>query len=171
MIRQFKQFTMDKPFTQPVRMTKRSNGYDFIVPEDITLPPKQITLIPLNVAVEFGGNDECLLLLDRSSNPIKRGIKLANSVGLIDNDYEGEIMYQAYNMNTEPYVVKAGDRICQGIFVETKRLVAGLDNCAENERGEGGHGSTGSTLSNETLDDFHSMLDENKDVFERLADK
>lgn len=97
------------------------------------------TLVHTGVC-SFMDNDEVLEIYSRSSNP-KKGLVLANSVGIIDADYRGEIMFAFYNFMPDDLVVKAGERIGQGIFKKFLRP----DNCIVNdvERGTGGFGSTG----------------------------
>ena len=89
-------------------------------------------------------DDEVFLLYNRSSNPGKKGLILANSVGVIDKDYygnpdnDGHVMFAFYNIKSEPVEIKKGDVIGQGIF--QKYLVTDNDS-AEGER-VGGFGST-----------------------------
>ena len=89
-------------------------------------------------------DDEVLILANRSSNPGKKGLILANSIGVIDKDYygnpdnDGHIMFAFYNIKDEDIEIKKGDCIGQAIF--QKYLVADDDN-AEGER-TGGFGST-----------------------------
>jgi dUTP pyrophosphatase len=89
-------------------------------------------------------DDEVLLLYNRSSNPGKKGLILANSVGVIDKDYygnvdnDGHIMFAFYNIKDEDIEIKKGDAIGQAVF--QKYLVTD-DDCAKGER-TGGFGST-----------------------------
>ena len=127
----------------PERSTKKSAGYDFFAIEDIVCKSHEITMIPTGVKAKFP-DDETLLLFNRSSNPKKKGLILANSVGVIDKDYygnvdnDGHIMFAFYNIKDEDVVIKKGDAIGQGIF--QKYLVTEDDN-AQGER-VGGFGST-----------------------------
>ena len=128
----------------PERSTAKSAGYDFYVQEDIVCKSHEITLVKSGVKAFFSDN-ETLLLFNRSSNPKKKGLIILNGVGVIDADYvnnpdnEGEIGGLFYNMTNEDVVLKAGDKMMQGIFVEFK--VTDDDN-ATGER-TGGFGSTG----------------------------
>lgn len=134
----------------PARSTKNSAGYDIEAAEDIVvpsiwnMPEKKPTFVKTGIKA-YMGEDEVLYLYNRSSNPGKKGLVMANSVGVVDSDYynnpdnEGHIMFAFYNFFTEDTVIKKGDRIGQGIFA--KFLKADGDN-ADADR-TGGFGSTG----------------------------
>lgn len=128
----------------PERSTAKSAGYDFFVPEDIVCKAHEITMVKSGVKAYFP-DDETLLLFNRSSNPKKKGLIILNGVGVVDADYadnqdnEGEIAGLFYNMRDEDIILKAGEKMMQGIFV--KYGVIEADN-AEGER-TGGFGSTG----------------------------
>ena len=101
------------------------------------------TLVKTGVKA-YMGEDEALILANRSSNPGKKGLILANSIGVVDSDYygnkdnDGHIMFAFYNIKEEDIEIKKGDAIGQAIF--QKYLVADEDS-AEAVR-EGGFGST-----------------------------
>ena len=101
------------------------------------------TLVPTGIKVKMP-RDNCLMLFNRSSNPLKRNLILANGTGIIDSDYynnktnEGEIFGSFYNVSTKPYLIRKGDRIMQGIF-QPYLLVS--DDHSNNQR-TGGFGST-----------------------------
>lgn len=128
----------------PKRSTAKSGGYDFFVQEDIVCKSHEITLVKTGIKAKFP-DDEVLLLFNRSSNPKKKGLIIPNGVGVVDADYynnpdnEGEIGGLFYNMLDEDVVLKAGDKMMQGIFV--KYGITDSDN-ATGERA-GGFGSTG----------------------------
>ena len=136
----------DKGINLPVRKTRHSAGYDVEAAEDIVIPMftpgAKPTLIPTGLKA-YCMEDECYLLLNRSSGP-KKGFILANSVGLIDSDYygnpdnDGHIMFAFYNIKDEDVEIKKGDAIGQAIF--QKYLVTDADD-ASGER-VGGFGST-----------------------------
>lgn len=140
--------TKDQPFALPKRSTAKSAGYDFINPETIEIPPYTLgskpVLVPTGVKVKMP-DDEFLMLVNRSSNPKKKNLVIPNSMGIIDADYyenpdnDGEMMFAFYNVGTEPVVIKAGEKLGQGIFVKY-----GItdDDDAKGER-LGGFGSTG----------------------------
>lgn len=131
----------------PIRKTKGAAGYDFEAAEDTVVPSfkkgMNPTLIPTGIKA-YMLSDEVLYLYNRSSNPKKKGLVLANSVGVIDSDYyenpdnDGHIMFAFYNIKEEDIVIKKGETIGQGVF--SKYLVIDDDN-AEGER-TGGFGST-----------------------------
>lgn len=131
-------------FDLPKRSTRNSAGYDFIVPEDTICKSKEITLVKTGVKAYFP-DDETLLLFNRSSNPKKKGLIILNGVGVVDSDYadnednEGEIAGLFYNMRDEDVVLKAGEKMMQGVFV--KYSIVDNDT-AQGER-TGGFGSTG----------------------------
>ena len=131
----------------PVRKTKYSAGYDVEAAEDIIIPSFKKGMKPTLVKTgikAYMGEDEVLILANRSSNPGKKGLILANSIGVIDSDYygnpdnDGHIMFAFYNIKDEDVEVKKGDAIGQAIF--QKFLVAD-DDFASGMR-MGGFGST-----------------------------
>ena len=137
----------DKGINLPERKTKYSAGYDIEAAEDTVIPSFKKGINPTLVKTgikAYMPNDEVILLYNRSSNPKKKGLILANSVGVIDKDYygnqdnDGHIMFAFYNIKEEDIIIKKGESIGQAIF--QKYLIADND-CAEGER-KGGFGST-----------------------------
>ena len=136
----------DKEISLPVRHTEFSAGYDIAAAIDIVIPKgKKPVLVPTGLKA-YMLDDEVLYLFNRSSNPVKRGLVLANGVGVIDKDYygnsdnDGHIFFSFYNSTEEDIMIHKGDMIGQGIF--SKYLVVD-DDQASGER-LGGFGSTGS---------------------------
>ena len=134
----------------PIRKTKYSAGYDIEAAEDVVIPSFKEGMAPTMVKTglkAYMQEDEYLKLCNRSSNPKKKGLILANSIGVVDSDYygnvdnDGHIMYAFYNIKDEDIVIKKGETIGQAIF--EKFLVADGD-VAEGER-TGGFGSTSNT--------------------------
>ena len=131
----------------PVRSTKNSAGYDVEAAEDCVIPAfkpgQKPTLVKTGIKA-YMESDEVLILANRSSNPGKKGLILANSIGVVDSDYygnpdnDGHIMYAFFNFKAEDMEIKKGDRIGQAIF--QKYLVTD-DDIAQGER-TGGFGST-----------------------------
>ena len=131
----------------PVRKTKYSAGYDIEAAEDVVVPSfkkgANPTLIKTGLKA-YMQDDEVLILANRSSNPKKKGLILANSIGVIDKDYygnpdnDGHIMFAFYNIKEEDIEIKKGECIGQGMF--QKYLITDDDN-AQGER-MGGFGST-----------------------------
>ena len=140
----------DKGINLPKRSTKYSAGYDFEAAEDVTIPSFKPGMAPTLIKTgikAYMQDDEMLCLYNRSSNPKKKGIVLANSVGIVDKDYygneenDGHIMFAVWNFKDEDIKVEKGERIGQGIF--QKYLVIDDDESTvkNNIRG-GGFGST-----------------------------
>ena len=131
----------------PVRKTKFSAGYDIEAAEDTIIPSfkkgMKPTLVKTGVKA-YMGEDEVLILANRSSNPGKKGLILANSIGVIDSDYygnpdnDGHIMFAFYNIKDEDINIKKGEAIGQGIF--QKFLIT--DNDVTTGKRTGGFGST-----------------------------
>lgn len=136
----------DKGINLPVRKTANSAGYDVEAAEDITIPMFtpgcKPTLIPTGLKA-YCQEDECYLLLNRSSGP-KKGFLMANSVGLIDSDYygnpdnDGHFYFSYFNCSDHDIEVKKGDIIGQVVF--QKYLVVDNDNATGDRTG--GFGST-----------------------------
>ena len=135
----------------PVRSTKNSAGYDVEAAEDCVIPAfkpgQKPTLVKTGIKA-YMESDEVLILANRSSNPGKKGLILANSIGVVDSDYygnpdnDGHIMYAFFNFKAEDIEIKKGERIGQAIF--QKYLVTDND-IAQGER-TGGFGSTNKQL-------------------------
>ena len=135
----------------PVRSTKNSAGYDVEAAEDCVIPAfkpgQKPTLVKTGIKA-YMESDEVLILANRSSNPGKKGLILANSIGVVDSDYyenpdnDGHIMYAFFNFKAEDVEIKKGERIGQAIF--QKYLVTD-DDIAQGER-TGGFGSTNKQL-------------------------
>lgn len=131
----------------PRRSTKNSAGYDVEAAEDTVIPAFKLGQKPILVKTgikAYMEPDEVLILANRSSNPGKKGLILANSIGVVDSDYygnpdnDGHIMFAFYNVKEEDIEIKKGERIGQAIF--QKYLVADND-ISQGER-TGGFGST-----------------------------
>ena len=131
----------------PVRKTKYSAGYDICTPIDITIPSGQRRVIPTGIKAVFE-DDEMeswhLQMYVRSSVGIKDGVVLTNGTGVVDSDYfkaenDGDMMLALMNTSDKLVKYKAGDRICQAVF-----MIHGLtsDDKAVGDR-LGGVGSTG----------------------------
>ena len=137
----------DKNINLPERKTKYSAGYDVEAAEDIIIPSfkkgMKPTLVKTGIKAYMQDN-EYLMLVNRSSNPGKKGLVMANSVGIIDKDYygnpdnDGHFMFAFYNTKDEDIEIKKGDCIGQAIFMPYL-LVDG--DKANGER-TGGFGST-----------------------------
>ena len=128
--------------------THIDSGFDLFVPSTVTIPPGKIALIDMKVkcAVYQGAQlkPSPYYLYPRSSVS-KRGIMLANSVGIIDSGYRGNLMAAFYNTNNDPITIQAGDRIVQICMpaLSTSYSYHLVQELEETERGEAGLGSTG----------------------------
>lgn len=122
-------------YTKPERKTKHSAGYDFYLSEDVEIPPKGFVLAPSNTAVKM--NEDDVMLLFARSSLCKSGIILANGVGVVDADYDGEIMFPLINMSDKTVSFKKGERIAQGVFVNYNTCGDVVSNVRD-----GGFGST-----------------------------
>ena len=128
----------------PKRKTKNSAGYDFESLISATLKPNEIINIPLGIKVALN-EDEALMIIVRSSMGFKYNVRMCNQVGLIDSDYynnidnEGHMWLKIQNHGSEDFVIKKGDRLCQGIII--KYLKTDDDEGTEEIR-QSGFGST-----------------------------
>jgi len=128
----------------PERKTAESAGYDIASAEDVVLAPQEVTLIPTGLKA-FMGIGEYLAVYIRSGISIRNRLLLINGTGIIDSDYynneenEGHIMIAVYNAGKEPFAIRKGERIAQGIFT---RYLLVADDEATGVR-VGGIGSTG----------------------------
>jgi dUTP pyrophosphatase len=128
----------------PSYQTAGSAGFDLAASVDLTIPPGHAVLVPtgLVIAVPAG---HFLGVFARSSTPLKRGLMVANGVGVVDSDYSGpndEIKIPILNFTQSPVAVKQGDRLAQGIilpFVQAEWEEA----AAATGPDRGGFGSTG----------------------------
>ena len=132
----------------PAYATPGSAGLDLRACLDapITLEPGQTTLIPTGLAIHIGDPGLAAIILPRSGLGHKHGIVLGNLVGLIDSDYQGQLMVSCWNRGQTTFVINPMERIAQLVLVPvvqaTFRVVDDFDASA---RGEGGFGSTGKT--------------------------
>ena len=137
----------NKGINLPERKTKFSAGYDVEAAEDVVIPSFKKGANPTLVKTglkAYMGDSEYLMLANRSSNPKKKGLILANSVGIIDKDYyenednDGHFMFAFYNIKDEDILIKKGEIVGQAIFMPF--LMADNDE-AQGTR-KGGFGST-----------------------------
>lgn len=136
----------DQDITLPQRSTAHSAGYDIAAAKDLVIPQfhpgAKPTLIPTGLKA-YCEPDECFFVLNRSSGP-KKGIVLANGVGLIDTDYygnvenDGHFFVLAYNVSDHDLKIKKGERIAQVVF--QKFLT--VDHDRSTGKRQGGIGST-----------------------------
>ena len=105
----------------PLRATVGSAGLDVFaaIDEGILLSKNTIAKIPSGIAIELPSSNYVAFLLARSGLSINHGIILANSVGVIDSDYRGEIIVGLRNCTARDYIINPGDKIAQLIFLKT----------------------------------------------------
>lgn len=133
--------------TVPFYATKGSAGMDLkaCLKESVTLKPLERALIPTGISIHLPGPEFGAFLFARSGLASKHGIALANSVGVVDSDYTGEIKVALVNLSNEEYVVSNGERIAQMVILEVAKANFNVvDTLDDTERGAGGFGSTGS---------------------------
>lgn len=113
--------------------------------EPRTIAPGETAFIPSGIAISIHDPGLVALLVPRSGLGIKHGIVLANTVGVIDSDYQGEIGIGIYNRGTAPYTIEPGERICQVLFMPVTQVTLEVvqEFSQESTRGEGGFGHTG----------------------------
>jgi dUTP pyrophosphatase len=135
---------LDPGVALPSYQTAGAAGFDLAASADLTIAPGQIALVPtgLVIAVPAG---HFLGIFARSSTPLKRGLIVANGVGVVDSDYSGpndEIKVQVLNVSSAPVDVKRGDRLAQGVIMPFVRAdLIDADRATGPDRG--GFGSTG----------------------------
>lgn len=103
--------------------TAGAAGFDLAASEDLVVQPGEVTLVPTGLVIEVPSG-LFLGVFARSSTPLKRGLMVANGVGVVDPDYCGptdEVKIEVYNFTARPVPIKAGDRIAQGILIPFAR--------------------------------------------------
>ncbi|GAA6135418.1 dUTP diphosphatase [Oceaniserpentilla sp. 4NH20-0058] len=126
--------------------TQGSAGLDLraCLEDTLVLNPGETKLIPTGMSIFIEDNGLAAMILPRSGLGHKHGIVLGNLVGLIDSDYQGELMVSCWNRGSEPFTMEVGERIAQLVIVPVVQaefnLVSEFD---ATDRGEGGFGSTG----------------------------
>ena len=131
----------------PEYATAGSAGLDLraCVSEPVTLAPNSCQLIPTGLAIHLDDPGYAALILPRSGLGHKNGIVLGNLVGLIDSDYQGQMMVSAWNRSSVEYTIQPMDRIAQLVIVPVIQAQLNVveDFSTGSERGAGGYGSTG----------------------------
>ncbi|MDO6441426.1 dUTP diphosphatase [Marinobacter sp. 2_MG-2023] len=132
----------------PAYATEGSAGLDLRACLDgsLTLAPGDTTLIRTGLSIHIADPSLAAMILPRSGLGHKHGIVLGNLVGLIDSDYQGELMVSCWNRGSTAFTIEAGERIAQLVLVPV--IQADFEVVSEfdaSSRGEGGFGSTGTT--------------------------
>jgi dUTP pyrophosphatase len=133
-------------FPLPAYATPGSAGLDLRACLDapLTLAPGETQLLPTGIAIHIADPGLCATILPRSGLGHKHGIVLGNLVGLIDSDYQGQLMVSCWNRGAEHFTIQPGERIAQLMILPVVQAQFTLVNeFDQSERGEGGFGSSG----------------------------
>lgn len=133
--------------TLPAYATPGSAGLDLRAALDapLLLQPGDTALIPTGLALHLGDPGLAAMILPRSGLGHKHGIVLGNLVGLIDSDYQGQLMVSAWNRSDVAFTIEPMERLAQMVIVPVVQARFNVvdDFAAESARGAGGYGSTG----------------------------
>jgi dUTP pyrophosphatase len=130
----------------PAYATPGSAGMDLraCIDAPLTLAPGQVELVPTGIALHITDPSLAAIILPRSGLGHKHGIVLGNLVGLIDSDYQGQLMVSCWNRGGHHYALQPMERLAQLVIVPVVKAVFDVvDDFAESERGDGGFGSSG----------------------------
>jgi dUTP pyrophosphatase len=131
----------------PAYATPGSAGLDLraCLTEPLTLAPNAWQLVPTGMAMYLRDPNYAALILPRSGLGHKHGIVLGNLVGLIDSDYQGQLMVSAWNRSDTAFTIEPMERLAQLVIVPVVQATFTVvdEFAAASERGEGGYGSTG----------------------------
>lgn len=133
-------------FPLPAYATEGSAGLDLraCLAKPLELAPGRAELIPTGLAIHVEDPGLAAMILPRSGLGHKHGIVLGNLVGLIDSDYQGQLMVSCWNRGAEPFTVKPGERIAQLVVVPVVQVALQVvGEFATSERGAGGFGHSG----------------------------
>ncbi len=133
---------------EPKYASTGSAGLDLraCIENPYTLNPGETFLIPTGISIYIKDKGYAGIILPRSGLGHKHGIVLGNLVGLIDSDYQGELLVSCWNRSKKEFLINPLERIAQLVIVPIIQAKFNLvDNFSESERGEGGFGSTGKT--------------------------
>jgi dUTP pyrophosphatase len=115
---------LDATVPLPTYGTDEAAGFDLAAASDVTIGPGQIALVRTGLIIEVP-TGHFLAIFARSSTPLKRGLAVANGVGIIDPDYSGpndEVMIQVLNFTKADVVVRRGDRLAQAVVLPAPRI-------------------------------------------------
>ena len=137
---------LGKEWPLPSYATAGSAGLDLraCLDEAIDIEPGQTVLVKTGMAIYIHDVNFAGLILPRSGLGHKHGIVLGNLVGLIDSDYQGQLLVSCWNRSKEPFILNPMERIAQMVIVPVVQADFHIvDEFTSSERGEGGFGSTG----------------------------
>ena len=135
-------------FPLPAYATSGSAGLDLRACLDapLVLEPSRTELIPTGLAIHINDPGLAAVVLPRSGLGHKHGIVLGNLVGLIDSDYQGQLMVSCWNRGREPFTVNPGERIAQLVVVPVVQVeLEVVQEFTDSARGAGGFGHSGRT--------------------------
>jgi dUTP pyrophosphatase len=130
----------------PAYATTGSAGLDLraCIDEPLTIAPGATTLVPTGLAIHLGDPGYAALILPRSGLGHKHGVVLGNLVGLIDSDYQGQLMISTWNRGDTAFMLNPMERLAQMVIVPVVQAQLNIvDDFEASERGAGGFGSTG----------------------------
>jgi dUTP pyrophosphatase len=130
----------------PHYATPGSAGLDLraCIDAALVLNPGDTRLIPTGMAIHLADPGYAAMLLPRSGLGHKHGVVLGNLIGLIDSDYQGQLMVSMWNRGQEAFTIQPFERIAQMVIVPVVQATFNLvEDFADSHRGEGGFGSTG----------------------------
>ncbi|WGZ89521.1 MAG: dUTP diphosphatase [Candidatus Thiocaldithrix dubininis] len=133
-------------FPLPAYATSGSAGMDLraCLDQAIELAPGDTCLIPTGLAIHIGDPNLAAVILPRSGLGHKHGIVLGNLVGLIDSDYQGQLMISVWNRGQSAFTIQPGERIAQLVFVPVVQVqLQPVNDFQQTQRGEGGFGHSG----------------------------
>jgi dUTP pyrophosphatase len=133
-------------FPLPAYATEGSAGLDLraCIDDPLLLSPGKAELIPTGIAIHLDDPGLAAVILPRSGLGHKHGIVLGNLVGLIDSDYQGQLMVSCWNRGHEPFTIRAGERIAQLVIVPVVQVqLEVVAEFAASRRGGGGFGHSG----------------------------
>ena len=136
---------LDPSIPLPVYQSPGAAGFDLAASRDVDVAPHTIALIPTGLVIR-APEGHFLGIFARSSTPLKRGLMVANGVGVVDEDYCGpndEVKIQVLNFTSAPVQVKKGDRLAQGLFIPILRANWHESDLDLREGSRGGFGATG----------------------------
>ncbi|TFG84404.1 MAG: dUTP diphosphatase [Chromatiales bacterium] len=137
---------LGRDFPLPDYATGGSAGVDLraCVDGNVTILPGQTLLVPTGMAIHIADPGLAAVILPRSGLGHKHGIVLGNLVGLIDSDYQGQLMVSCWNRSSEPFVLEPGARLAQMVIVPVVQVgFEVVDEFRASDRGAGGFGHTG----------------------------
>ena len=133
-------------FPLPTYATAGSAGLDLraCIDEGIALAAGETILVPTGIAIHIADPSLAAVILPRSGLGHKHGVVLGNLVGLIDSDYQGQLMVSVWNRSQQTFTIEPGERLAQMVFVPVVQAEFNIvDDFVGTERGEGGFGHSG----------------------------